>query len=126
MELLRIIAMFCIVLSHFSLFGNWNKAGLTPITTTRLLLFDPLGPASALIFFIITGYFTYKSTATFQLSIRKELHKGLNIWLQTMFYSISILIIFLLTNHSVPLKIIAKAIFPFTLNEYWFVSAYWI
>lgn len=71
-ELLRIISMFLIVLSHFSVFGNWsNKSSLTALQTTRALLFDALGPAAAICFFLITGYFSNKAGRQIKIQVKK-------------------------------------------------------
>lgn len=115
--------MFLIILSHFSIYGNWqNVDSLSPYETVRFLLFDGLGPASAICFFIITGYFSVKEE-----SLRKELKKSvskiLNVWSQTLFYSATIGLLLFVLKEADFLALI-KSFLPFTLNEYWFVTCY--
>lgn len=50
-ELLRIIAMMMIVISHFAIKGNWQEVdSLSPLKSLELLLPDTLGPIGAVIF----------------------------------------------------------------------------
>lgn len=58
-ELLRIVSMYFIVLSHFSIYGNWvNLDHINGVQKVKILVFSPLGPAAALCFFLITGFFS--------------------------------------------------------------------
>lgn len=50
-ELLRIFAIFMIVISHLSLYGNWSVNNVSAIKKTELLMFEPLGSIGAAIFF---------------------------------------------------------------------------
>lgn len=57
-ELLRIVSMYLIVLSHFSIYGDWMHLDhLDEIQKVKILIFSPLGPAAALCFFLITVFF---------------------------------------------------------------------
>ncbi|CUS26949.1 Putative membrane protein [Paucilactobacillus oligofermentans DSM 15707 = LMG 22743] len=124
-ELLRIFAIFMIVISHLSLYGNWNVNNLSVIKKTELLMFEPLGSIGAAIFFIITGYFSYSNHQIISLKIQKSLQKVLTIWTEVIFYSLIICFIAIFLLQIKPnLLLIAKAIFPICLNEYWFVTAY--
>ena len=115
--------MFFIVLSHFSIFGNWtNRDDLTAFQTVRVLLFDALGPAAAICFFIITGYFSVNNK-TLEQKISKSVYKFLRVWYQTFFYSGLIGILYFITHRVGMLKMV-KSFLPFTLNEYWFVTCY--
>lgn len=122
-ELLRIICMFFIVLSHFSIFGNWYGVdNFSPFETVRTLLFDGLGPAAAICFFIITGYFSFKE-GSLEKRIKKSATKFFNVWGQTFFYSATIGTLLFIVKQS-DVTSLVKAFLPFTLNEYWFVTCY--
>ena len=57
-EFLRILSMIMIVISHISLYTNWEGiSNLSPYSTVRLLGFDILGPIGAVLFFMIPGFF---------------------------------------------------------------------
>ena len=122
-ELLRIICMFFIVLSHFSLYGNWYGTNdFSSLETVRTLLFNPLGAAAAVCFFIITGYFSVKKES-FKSKEKKSISKFVNVWTQTFFYS-SIIGIILFFTKKVGLVSLLKSFLPLTLSEYWFVTCY--
>jgi len=122
-ELLRIICMFLIVLSHFSIFGNWRNVGvLSPFQTVRFLLFDGLGPAAAICFFIITGYFSVKKESL-EKRIKKSTRKIFSVWGQTFFYS-AIIGILLFILKKADFRSLVTSLLPFSLNEYWFVTCY--
>lgn len=56
-EFLRILSMIMIVISHISLYTNWEEiSNLSPYSTVRLLGFDTLGPIGAVLFFMIPGF----------------------------------------------------------------------
>lgn len=125
-ELLRIISMFLIVLSHFSVFGNWsNKSSLTALQTTRTLLFDALGPAAAICFFLITGYFSNKAGRQIKAQVKKSTNKIKSIWAQTLFYSIGIgLLLYIIQVVPLGIVALAKSFLPVILNQYWFITCY--
>lgn len=122
-ELLRIICMFLIVLSHFSIYGNWHGIeNFSPFETVRTLLFDGLGPAAAICFFVITGYFSVKKESL-EEKVKKSAGKIFNVWKQTFFYSATIGILLFILKQSDLISLV-KSFLPFTLNEYWFVTCY--
>ena len=118
-ELLRIIAMFMIVLSHYSIHSGVITTDL-PIGFNRFLFESAnFGNIGVIIFVIITGYFSIDSKEPFKLK------KLLLLILETMFYSISIFIIFvLLGKETFSIKILVHNAFPITYQIYWFMSAY--
>lgn len=123
-ELLRILAMCTIVLSHFFLYGNWHHLlRISPINTVRLLAFDALGPAAAAIFFIITGFFFHGSK---DLAVRIKISKDkiFKIWRKTFLYSILLTLLLLGVGISLSTKMIITSFLPIILNEYWFITCY--
>ncbi|WP_324718318.1 acyltransferase [Limosilactobacillus fermentum] len=123
-ELLRILGMLMIIQSHFYIYGNWSGTQtLNPKNTVKILALDGLGPAGAIIFFIITGYFANLSL-DFQSDLKKAKRKAFNTWKKTFTYSVVITIIFISIGVNVKLKELIIAFLPFTLGEYWFISCY--
>lgn len=122
-ELLRIVSMYFIVLSHFSIYGNWvNLDHINGVQKVKILVFSPLGPAAALCFFLITGFFS-KYNVELNVKIKKSYKRILSVWGQTFFYSVTVGIVLHLF-YKTSLIALFKSFFPFTLNEYWFVTCY--
>lgn len=85
-EFLRILGMIMIVLSHFSIYGNWDTSNISAIGTVRLLAFDGFGPIGAMIFFIISGYFYNKKDINTRAN--KSRKKAILTWMKTFFGSV--------------------------------------
>ena len=115
--------MFLVVLAHFSIYGNWHGVNeFTPFETVKALMFDGLGAAAAICFFIISGYFSVKERSL-EKRIKKSTSKIFSVWGQTFFYSVTIGILLFIVRQSDFISLV-KAFLPFTLNEYWFVTCY--
>lgn len=54
-EILRIISMIFIVISHYSLWGKWNDAN-----KFKYLVYQPLGQIGVCVFVLISGYFCHR------------------------------------------------------------------
>jgi len=123
-ELLRIISMFLILMSHCDdIFGlaNLYSAGLG----TNKLITDWLhagGQIGVGCFLLISGYFMVEKTVT----IKKMLRLAGEVW----FYSIGIWVVwaaYKFCNSGFDKTVITEAIyafFPITFSHYWFVTAY--
>ncbi|MFT9051404.1 acyltransferase family protein [Liquorilactobacillus nagelii] len=124
-ELLRCVSMFLIILSHFSLYGNWiDKNEFSPSNTVKILLYNPLGIAGGVCFFIISGYFEFNKDS-FEISLEKSKKRVFKTWIPTFFYSLVIcLIIYFFHLNYVSKFSIVKSIFPIMFNEYWFITCY--
>lgn len=120
-EVLRIIAMFMIVLHHFMIHGVLRNAYTTTLNvdTTKIIadLCESGGKLGVDIFLMISGYFLIKSTPT----IKKVMRLLLQVW----FYAILFFVINLFL-HIVPINrgLIVSSVFPFAYGLYWFVTAY--
>lgn len=125
-EALRIMCMFMIVISHFALRGNWvGKRLFKPMTIVHFLSLDALGPAGAVCFFIITGYFANNKSQNLNLQIKKYNRKVFNVWGEMFFYSAIIAsLLFILGYDNMSIVKLIKDFFPFIFNEYWFVTCY--
>lgn len=116
-EFLRIIAMLMIVFSHYVSHGSLYQS--TEISLFNKIVIDAmfLGNLGVAIFVIITGYFM--STSKFNIN------RIVNLWLQTLFYSVVLFVAFCLVdrnNFSVGATI--KSFLPVITSSYWFVTAY--
>lgn len=119
-ELLRIIAMVFVVLSHVAILSPHYQEMLNMGGYHGLeLLMLRLGKVGVHIFFLITGYFSIR--ATFRA-------KGLRrVWAQTVFYSLLFLAIGVVTKaHDLTATSYVNAIFPVLFNQYWFVTTFLI
>lgn len=122
-ELLRIVSIFMITLSHFAIYGNWHGLqDISPLETVKILVLDMLGPIGAVIFFMITGYF--HSRREFVEKKQKNLVKVRKIWLKTWGYSILMLIVSILLGLNLSHYVYLKTVLPILMNEYWFVTCY--
>lgn len=121
-ELLRIIAMFMIVMHHFMIHGvlrnAYNGAPLI-VNTTKIIadLCESGGKLGVDIFLMISGYFLIRSTPKFK--------KIFMLLAQVWFYSMLFFIINLFL-HIIPLNrgLVVSSIFPFSYETYWFVTMY--
>ncbi len=119
-ELLRIISMFLIVLSHYTVHNGINNYGL-PIGINRFILeISALGNIGTITFILISGYFLIQAKNI-------KLEKILKLIIQIVFYSIIIYIMLVLLNKK-EFSIIdfVKNCLPITFKRYWFASVYFI
>lgn len=118
-ELLRIIAMIMIVLSHYVLHSEIDTFNM-PIGFNRFLLeVANLGDIGVIIFVLITGYFSIKSDNPFKMK------KLVMLIFEVVFYSLVIYVIFLLLG-IIPFSIkeLIHNLFPITYQMYWFMSVF--
>lgn len=121
-ELLRILSMFFIVISHFSMYGNYNfKSG--NLHTLKVMQFQPWGQIGVYLFVMITGYFLSSRKMTLKLAWSKI--KPL--WIKVWFYSVLIfLICVFLFKININIKNIIQSIFPVVFSQYWFMTCFFI
>lgn len=126
-ELLRIIAMFLIVLHHAIVHGGLDKTlikfytipnflahGFTIFSLQSLVIFGKMGVA---IFVLITGYFMVYSQARFV--------KVIKIWLVIFIYSLGLFLISLAMNvQNFSIAGLVKSILPVIFSNYWFMTSY--
>lgn len=122
-EVLRIISIFMITISHYAIYGNWNNLdNISAIETTKILILDMLGPIGAVVFFMITGYF--HSYQKFEVKQQKSFGKTKQVWLKTWCYSVLMLGVSLLLKVEISTHVIIKTVLPVVMNEYWFITCY--
>lgn len=118
-EMLRIVAMFFIIFSHFCSHGDFKIVDLN-LNTLYLQSIQILGKIGVNIFVLISGYF---------LITQKEfkLKKLIIMWLQILFYSITLYLIFgVLIFKKFSIIEFGKMFFPITLKSSWYASVYFI
>lgn len=118
-ELLRIVAMVFILFHHYSLYNSLYTLDLGNINKYIGILFFSLGKIGVNIFILITGYFLIQK----KFSIKKLI----KLWLEVLFYSIGIFLIFCICGKvQLNIKELIKFIFPISYNKYWFITIYLI
>lgn len=121
-ELLRLIAILMVVLSHFSLFGQEQRLQFDPNILDRIGadLFTPFGKVGVGLFVLITGYFMGNK----QITILSAINRGWKIWTETIFYTVLLFTVFTVVSKDVQFGLLIKSIIPVTTVLYWFVTAY--
>ncbi len=120
-ELLRILAMTGIVMSHFSFHGGFDFPP-DKISVNRLWMqfFVILGKTASNIFVIISGYFLVTSK-------KFNLARLLRLWLQTVTYSAVLYFVFVLAGaEKFSLLDAVKSFMPISFEQWWFASAYFM
>lgn len=131
-DLLRLTAMFFVIVAHFFSSSNWimnvapNQAG--PLNAAICSTMVMLGQVGVSLFLIISGYFLYsnKNPSPFGRIAKLEL--------ETLSYSIPLLFLFIALlglkaiNESwrelLSIEVVLKSAFPITRYTYWFISSY--
>jgi len=127
-ELLKVIAIFFIVLSHSSpkygyntiaeSFINLNLATLN-IQQLVILFFDYLGQIGNCIFVICSSYFLLESN-------RVNVQKIMKIILDSLIISIAFLGVFWGLGYDITVKEMLASFFPILFERNWFISCYLI
>lgn len=112
-ELLRIISMMLIVLSHCCVHTNWQDPTLAQTIITSSLGVGEVGVVS---FVLITGYFSWNKPFRFK-SVLKFV-------LQVLFYSVTCFIFFGLVIDPVSSDFSQLNLLPITTGDYWFVTIF--
>ncbi len=118
-ELLRIISIFLIICFHYSDLGSIELSSV-PFSFNKFILelasFG--GGFGNNIFILISGYFLLNSENT-------NMKKVINLFIQTLFYSITLgLVAIKLNLININLSNIIRIIFPFSPNDYWYISIF--
>lgn len=119
-ELLRIISIVMIVVSHYCVHGAASeKTATLNLGINRFILeFLTLGNLGTILFVLISGYYLINSNNV-------KLKKLFRLFFQIMFYSIIIYCILLVLNiETFKLNNLVKSVFPITFKMYWFATVY--
>lgn len=118
-DVLKIIAIFFIVLHHYALWSGWKfEPGfhLNKLAAQSLIIGGKLGVN---LFVMITGYFMIKSFP--------KMKSIMTIWVETTVISLFIYLItvrFHLGEQFFDLETFIRRLFPVIFGQYWFVTAY--
>ncbi len=120
-ELLRIISILLIIISHYSVHSSVITNNL-PMGFNRLLFENAvLGNIGVIIFILITGYYLISNEKPFKLK------KFLNLYLEVLFYSSIFYFIFiLLGREKITVLGLLHNLIPISHVSYWFMSVYLI
>lgn len=116
-DLLRIISIIFIILSHYVYHGNIVDNSTITGNIWVALLVSVCGKLGANIFILISGYFYKENKLKFSKIIKMDL--------KVIFYSILICVVFKFFNiREVTLKNWVSSIIPLISGLYWFFTAY--
>lgn len=116
-ELLRIISMLFIVLSHACAHGGFDFTSMSSVFNRMFLQWGVLGNLGVDIFLLISGYCYFEG--------KVKLRSYCKLLTQVWFYSIVMAIISKLAfNYSFSLKDLLTVILPTIFEQYWFFTAY--
>lgn len=116
-ELLRIISMILIVLSHACAHGGFDFSSISSVFNRVFLQWGVLGNLGVDIFVLISGYCYYGK--------KVRVKSFCKLFTQVWFYSTSLAMIsYLVFNYSFSFKNLLKVIFPTIFEQYWFFTAY--
>ena len=116
-ELLRIICMLIIILSHYSVHGGFDTSLIDNPFNKLLIRSTGLGEVGVQCFFLISGYFMTKSCFQLKRVVQLEL--------QLLFYSIVFgICTYLLFPELIDTGSLLRCFFPALTCQYWFMSVY--
>lgn len=118
-DLLRIFSMFMIVVLHVLGHGKLLTSVNEGSSKYLLLWFlETMAYCAVNCYGLISGYVGYGK--------KFKLSNLFNLWIEVIFYNVTIAILFKFFNSNIGLKKIVPSLFPLTLNAYWYFSAYFI
>lgn len=116
LDLLRLLAMFMVVLIHVNNFGGLLQNKFFSVDFLPIYLFESLGVVAVNCFVLISGFFLIKQEF--------RLKKLIALIVEILFYSYLCFIIALIIKFPIVVKMFIKSLFPITFSAYWFVSCY--
>lgn len=116
-ELLRIISMILIICAHYITHSHiMEDVDIYSFNYFILEIIMASTRISVGLYILITGYYMVTS--------KMKLKKLINIWTEIIFYSILILIIYIIASGDFNIKNIIKSFLPISSSWYWFATAY--
>lgn len=119
-ELLRIVCMVMIVTLHTLMHGGAIRdIDIKSVNFILTHLLESISIIAVNCYVLITGYFGINSSF--------KINKMVNLYLQVLFYSVTISVIFWITNlQRINISSIINTIFPITTQVWWFMSIFLI
>ena len=120
-DLLKILCMFFIVILHCIGHGGLASSTIENSTTYRFVwLMETIAYCAVDIFGLISGYVAYTDEEK-----KFKISNFIRLWLQVVFYSLSITTIFyFLKENSVLKSEFSNSVTPIAHNLYWYFTAY--
>lgn len=116
-ELLRIIAIILIIFSHFCFNCGTNILNVNSFVNKSILEIFFLGNLGTAIFFVISGFYLYKSEF--------KLNRIIRLILITTFYSLVIYLVLMFSGFvDFSIFTLLKSSFPIIFELYWFITVY--
>ena len=116
-EMLRILAMLLIVLSHACIHSRFDRSSMDFGLNRLFVQWGGLGDIGVVVFVLISGYFLCQK----QTNYRSVLKLLLQVW----FWSVVLFLVsWLGFGYSYSLKGYLQVFFPMVFQEYWFFTAY--
>lgn len=122
LDLLRMAAMFMVILLHILGQGGILKQlppqdiGVYNLKFLLVWFIEIFAYCAVNCYAILTGYNYYGKESRFE--------KIILFWLQAIFYTVGISLVFWLCGYKVPKDIWFRCFFPITTGVYWYVTAY--
>lgn len=118
-EMLRVLSMYMVVLLHvLGQGGILRNAETGSVQYWLAWVIEILCYGAVNIFALISGYVSNNTTSI-------KLEKLLKFWLQVLFYTITIVVIFFIIHPETrTFATLLDAIFPITRKQYWYITAY--
>ena len=122
-ELLRIIAMFSIVICHFATHGGFHFDSQELSASRFWWYFIEMGGNFGVnVFVLISGYFLIRTNSGLL-----DIKRILRFWGQVFFYSVVVYTVFGIAGVSeFSLKSFVQALLPIIHGRYWFASTYFV
>lgn len=118
MDLLRIVAMYFVVVLHICNYGGVENTASGIFQQGICCIYKTLTCTAVNVFALISGYVGYCSK-------KLKLSRFIELWMMVVFYSVIIAAIMLFVGtEGVGYSELLKACLPVTLNSYWYFSAY--
>ena len=122
-ELLRIIAMFMILMHHFIVHNGYDvkKLPLGPERIFFQLIMAGGGKVGVVIFFSISAWFFLDKEQTIKSNLRR-------VWImerELLFWSLALMAFYLMFDRTdLGMKLMVKSFAPLTMNVWWYATAY--
>lgn len=122
-ELLRIIAMFMILMHHFIVHNGCGvkKLPLGPERIFFQLVMAGGGKVGVVIFFSISTWFFLDREQTIKSNLKR-------VWImerELLFWSLALMAFYLVSDHAnLGMKLMVKSFAPLTMNVWWYATAY--
>lgn len=117
-ELLRLIAMFFVVLSHCSVHGAFPRTSSNFSFNSCLLDWMTLGNLGTDIFVVLTGWNLYGK----KFSFKSIFNLIVQVWTTSMLG----LIVYSILENEMSAGVVIKSMFPIISGSWWFATAYFV